>query len=124
MTAISKIGLSTKTFIIATTGLMLLSGAALAGREDTIEANREILNQRIEQGRYNGQLTRREYRDLKAEQAKIDADIRRAQDDGRISKNEYKKIHDEQIQAYRHVKADSTDNHVSWWRRWMYLNRN
>ena len=34
-------------------------GAALAGREDTIEANRDVLNQRIEQGRYNGQLTRR-----------------------------------------------------------------
>jgi hypothetical protein len=114
----------TKTITIAATGLLLASGAALAGREDTIDANDAVLRQRIEQGRYNGQLTRREYRDLNAEQAKIEADIARAKADGYISKREYQKIHDEQIAAYRHVKADNTNNQVSWWRRVLYLNRN
>jgi uncharacterized membrane protein YebE (DUF533 family) len=114
----------TKTMLVAATGLMLASGVALAGREDTIDANRDVLKNRIEQGRYNGQLTRREYRELNAEQAKIEADIARAKADGHISRREYEKIHDEQIAAYRHVKTDSTDGHVSWWRRWMYLNRN
>lgn len=114
----------TKTMLVAATGLMLASGAALAGREDTIEANREVLRQRIEQGRYNGQLTRREFRDLNAEQAKIEADIARAKADGHISRNEYQKIHDEQIGAYRHVKSESTDRQVSFWRRWLFLSRN
>jgi uncharacterized membrane protein YebE (DUF533 family) len=116
--------LLTKTIAIAATGLMLASGAALAGREDTIDANRDVQRQRIEQGRYNGQLTRREYRDLNVEQAKIDADIARAKADGHISRSEYQRIHNEQIAAYRHVTSESTDTQVSWWRRWMYLNRN
>ena len=113
----------TKTVLVAATGLMLVSGAALAGREDTIDANREILRQRIEQGRYNGQLTRSEYRRLQAEEARIDADFKRAQADGRISRHEYEKLHDEQIAAYRNVRADSTNSHVSWWRQWLYRTR-
>jgi hypothetical protein len=116
--------LLTKSMLVVATGLMLASGAALAGREDTIEANHDVLRQRIEQGRYNGQLTRREYRELTAEQARIEADIARAKEDGHISRREYQKIHDEQIAAYRHVKAESTDGQISWWRRWMFLNRN
>ena len=113
----------TKTMLVAATGLMLASGAAFAGRDDTIEANRDVLRQRIEQGRYDGQLTRREYRELSAEQAKITADIARAKSDGYISRNEYQKIHDEQIAAYRHVKADNTNMQVSFWRRWLFLTR-
>ncbi len=115
--------LVTKSMLVAATGLMLASGAALAGREDTIEANRDVLRERIEQGRYNGQLTRREYRELNAEQAKIEADIARAKSDGNISRGEYKKIHDEQIAAYRHVKGDNTNTKVSFWRRWLFLTR-
>ncbi len=116
--------LVTKTMLVAATGLMLASGAAYAGREDTIEANRDLLRQRTEQGRYDGQLTRREYRELNTEQARIDADIARAKEDGRISRNEYQKIHDEQIAAYRHVKDDNTNTKVSFWRRWLFLTRN
>jgi predicted nucleic acid-binding Zn ribbon protein len=115
--------LITKTMLVVSTSLMLASGAALAGREDTIEANRDVLRQRIEQGRYNGQLTRREYRELNAEQAKIEADIARAKEDGRVSRREYQKIHDEQIAAYRHVKEDNTNSKVSFWRRWLFLTR-
>jgi len=116
--------IATKTFTVAVTALMLLSGAALAGREDTIEANRDVLNQRIEQGRYNGQLTRREYRDLKSEEARIDADIKRALADGRLSRAEYQRLHDEQLAALKHVKEDSTNHKVSFWRRWLYQHRN
>ncbi len=112
-----------RTLFVAVTGLVLLSGAAAAGREDTLEANREILRQRIEQGRYSGQLTRAEYRRLQAEEAKIDADIKRALDDGRLSRREYEKLHDEQIAAYRHVHADASNTHVSWWRQWLYRTR-
>jgi predicted nucleic acid-binding Zn ribbon protein len=116
--------IATKSFTVLVTGLMLMSGAALAGREDTIEANRDILNQRIEQGRYNGQITRREYRDLKAEEARIDADIKRALADGRLSKGEYERLHNEQLAAFKNVKEDSTNHKVSFWRRWLYNHRN
>ena len=122
MTAASTASI-TKTLLAATAGLMLVSAAAFAAREETIEANREILRQRIEQGRYNGQLTRSEYRRLQAEEAKIDADFKRAMQDGRLSRHEYEKLHDEQIAAYRHVHADSTNSHVSWWRQWLYRTR-
>ena len=118
-----RIAPALKITLIAVAGLLLASGAALAGREDTIEANREILRQRIEQGRYNGQLTRAEYHRLLAEEAKIDADFKRAMDDGRISRREFEQLHDEQIAAYRHVHADSTNGRVSWWRRWLYATR-
>ncbi len=127
MTAPAVNTLRTKTMLAAATGLitglMLASGAALAGRDDTLDANRDVLRQRIEQGRYNGQLTRREYRDLNAEQAKINADIARAKEDGRISRKEYEKIHDEQIGAYRQVKTETNDRQVSFWRRWLFLTK-
>ena len=112
-----------KLILAAATGVMLTSGAALAGREDTIDANREILRQRIEQGRYSGQLTRGEYRRLVAEEAKIDADFRGAMEDGRISRREFDALHDQQMAAYAHVHEDSTNAHVSWWRRWLYQTR-
>ena len=114
---------ATKSVLIAAAGLMLATSAAFAGREDTVEANRQVLRQRIEQGRYNGQLTRGEYRTLITEEAKIDADFKRALADGRISRREFEQLHDEQIAAYRHVHADTTNGRVSWWRRWLYVTR-
>ncbi|NOU04827.1 MAG: hypothetical protein HOO99_01465 [Hyphomicrobiaceae bacterium] len=102
----------------------LTATGAFAYGDETIDANRDAQRQRIEQGRYNGELTRREYRDLKAEQAKIDADIARAKADGRITKREYSKIHDEQIGSYRHIKSESSDGQKSFWRRWLYQTRN
>ena len=113
--------------LAALTAIVLASAVnvsgALAAGQATIDANQEVQRQRIEQGRYNGQLTRQEYRQLNAEQARIEAMERRAQADGYISKREYKQIHDAQIEAYRHIRQESTDNQVSGWRRWMYLNR-
>jgi uncharacterized membrane protein YebE (DUF533 family) len=114
---------ATKTSLIVAAGLMLATGAAFAGREDTLDANREVLHQRIEQGRYTGQLTRREYRELNTEEKRINTEIARAKADGHLSRREYQKIHDEQLGAYAHVKEASTNRQVSWWRRWMYLTR-
>lgn len=39
-----------KAAVIVATSLMLLSGAALAGREDTIEFNRDLLSERVDEG--------------------------------------------------------------------------
>jgi uncharacterized protein HemX len=89
-------------------------------REDTINANQAIERQRIEDARLKGELSRKEYRQLNAEQARIDEMERQAKADGHISKAEYKKIHDAQIEAYRNIKAESTDKQGSPIRRWLY----
>jgi uncharacterized protein HemX len=89
-------------------------------RQDTIDANQAIERQRIEDARLKGELSRREYKALNAEQARIAEMERQAKADGHISKAEYKKIHDAQIEAYRHIKQESTDKEGSPIRRWLY----
>jgi hypothetical protein len=89
-------------------------------RQDTIDANQAIERQRIEDARLKGELSRKEYRQLNAEQARITEMERQAKADGHISKAEYNKIHDAQIEAYRHIKAESTDKEGSPIRRWLY----
>ncbi len=77
----------------------------------------------IEQGRYSGDLTRREYRDLKAEQRAIQDMENRAKADGHISKREYRNIREAQVNAARHISQESHDGQKSWYRRWLYNHR-
>jgi hypothetical protein len=102
-------------------GVVLTSVQALAGqREDTINANQAAQQTRIDAARLKGDLTRREYRQLEGEQARI-ADLeRQAKADGHVSRSEYNKIHDAQINASKHIKSESTDGQVSLLRRWLY----
>jgi hypothetical protein len=116
-----------KATALAAAALVTFAAAALvtmpaqAGqRQDTVDANQAIERQRIEDARLKGELSRREYRQLNAEQARIAEMERQAQADGHISKAEYKKIHDAQIEAYRHIKQESTDKDGSPIRRWLY----
>lgn len=109
--------------LITAAAVAISTTAAFAYGEDTIDANQDVMKSRIEQGRYNGQLTRREYRQLLLEQARITEMERAAKADGRVSKREFREIHDAQIDAYRHVKAENHDGQVSFWRRWLYLHR-
>jgi uncharacterized membrane protein YebE (DUF533 family) len=110
-------------FLITAATLALTTTSAFAYGQATIDANEAVQAQRIEQGRYSGELTRKEYRELKVEQARIQAMEARAKADGHISRREYNKIHDAQINAYRHIKSESTDGQVSWYRRWLYRTR-
>jgi hypothetical protein len=72
----------------------------------------------IEQGHENGQLTRREYRDLVAEQARI-ADLRRqAERDGRLTGREVRSIRHAQHDAAHRIAAERHDRQVNIWRRW------
>ena len=48
---------------------------------------------------------------------------RRALADGHLSKREAREIKTAQAQAARHIREERTDNQVSWYRRWLYLNR-
>jgi hypothetical protein len=99
----------------------LVTVPAQAGqRQDTIDANQAVERQRIEDARLKGELNRREYRALNAEQARIAEMERQAKADGHISKKEYTKIHDAQIAAYKHIKEESTDKEGSFIRRWLY----
>jgi hypothetical protein len=108
---------------ITAAALVLTATGALAGGVATIEANDSVQASRIEEGRYKGELTRREYRALKAEQDRIAELERQAKADGRVSKREYKEIHTAQHEAYDHIKAETADGQKSWWRRWLYLTR-
>jgi hypothetical protein len=105
------------------TAIVVTAPAHAATRQQTIDANQAVEATRIEAARLKGDLTRSEYRALLAEQARIAAMEKRAQADGHVSKREYNKIHDAQIGAYRHIKSESTDGDVSWFRRWLYRNR-
>jgi hypothetical protein len=105
---------------------------ATAGTASADEASRrarlnEIDRQQVretEQGRYSGELTRREYRNLNADAARIQELERRAKADGYVSRREFKEIREAQTEHERHIQTESHDGQKSWWRRWMYQHRN
>jgi uncharacterized membrane protein YebE (DUF533 family) len=107
-----------KRFLITATALALTASSAFAYGQSTIDANEAAQARRIEQARQSGDLTRKEYRDLKAEQARIEAMEARAKADGHVSKREYNQIHNAQINAAQHIRSESTDGQVSIWRKW------
>jgi opacity protein-like surface antigen len=99
----------------------LVTVPAQAGqRQDTIDANQAVQQQRIDDARLKGELSRKEFRQLSAEQARIAEMERQTKADGHVSKAEYNKIHEAQTEAYRHIKTESTDKDGSPIRRWLY----
>jgi hypothetical protein len=113
--------------ILASTLILASAGAASAGgdtwRQRAIDDVQAREARQIEDGRYNGNLTRREYRQLQGEQARI-ADLeRQAKSDGYVSKREFRAIRDAQADASDHIKSESTDGQKSFWRRWLYQTR-
>jgi hypothetical protein len=77
-----------------------------------------------EQGRYKGELTRREYRALNSEAARIQDMERRAKSDGYVSRREFKEIREAQNEHDRRIQGEVGDGQKSWWRRWLYQTRN
>ncbi len=108
---------------LAVLTLAATSGGAFAYGDGQIDAIQSREAAAIEQGRYNGQLTRREYRDLQAEQRAIREMEARAKSDGHISKREYRQIREAQGNAARHIYTERRDGQVSWYRRWLYNSR-
>lgn len=103
--------------------LTLTATGAFAYGTKTIDANEAAQASRIDQGRLTGQLTKKEYRDLNAEQARIQAMEARAKADGHVSKREYNQIHNAQINASQHIRQESTDRQVNVLRRWLSNHR-
>ncbi len=115
--------------ILATS--LAAAAIAMTGTASADEASRrarlnEIDRQQAretEQGRYAGELTRREYRELNGEAARIQELERRAKADGYVSRREFKEIREAQNQHERHIQSEAHDGQKSWWRRWLYLHR-
>jgi len=105
------------TLLLATTAV---ASAHDYGYNDTgnIDARRASEMRRIENGRRSGQLTWREYRFLRAEQARITADERRAKADGYVSPYERRRLNRELDQASYDIHRLKHNDRVAWWRRW------
>ncbi|MDX2157152.1 MAG: hypothetical protein SFW09_11645 [Hyphomicrobiaceae bacterium] len=113
-----------KTLAIAAIALATLSTAAAAqsygsNRIDRREANQE---RRIQEGLRSGDITRREYRQLEAEQRRIQEMERQAKRDGYIDRREAREIARSQDAASRHIAQERSDGERRgsglWQRRW------
>ncbi|MGE0701570.1 MAG: hypothetical protein AB7O57_20915 [Hyphomicrobiaceae bacterium] len=100
--------------------LVAVSFAAGASAHDSGGLSRTQARQldAIEQGRRDGSITRREYRDLVSEQARIADMERRARANGHVSGREVRTIREAQRDAAVHISEDSTNGRTNLWRRW------
>jgi hypothetical protein len=94
---------------------VLMASAASADDIDRREIRQE---QRIREGLRSGEINRREYRRLEAEQANIRELERRAKADGHVSAYERAQIAQAQNAASLHIYQDSHNSDRRWWRRW------
>lgn len=111
----------TKIAIATVAALAAFTSAASAQRWDNqsgIDQRQANQQQRIEMERRQGDLTKREYIQLQAEQARIREMERRAQADGRVDRREAAQIRGAQNQASRHIQQEANDSQRSWFRRW------
>jgi hypothetical protein len=105
-------------------GAIVLATTATASAHDwyggkrDIDARRAREAGRIENGLRSGQLTWREYRSLRREQADIAADERRAKADGYVSGYERYRLNRELDQASRDIYRLKHNDRVVWWRRY------
>ena len=105
--------------LAALTALCLMPVLATsASAHDEIDRRQAAQEQRIQDARRSGELTRREYRQLEDEQARIAEYERRAKADGHLSNSEKRNLREMQNEASRHIYQESHDGQRSWWRRW------
>ena len=98
-----------------------IGAAATAQAYDSIDARLASEARRIEDGRRSGELSWREYHALKAQQARIAADERRAKADGTVSPEERARLNRELDVASRDIYRLKHNGEVSrryWWNRW------
>jgi len=95
--------------------LPLATAAASADQIDRRQAEQE---RRIQQGVRSGELTRGEYRQLEAEQARIREMERRAKADGHVDRAERARIEAAQNAASRHIYQEKHDSETrrGWFR--------
>lgn len=100
-------------------GLAALTAiCATSASADEIDRRQAMQERRIQDGVRSGEITRREYRALEAEQARIRQLEARAKADGRVDGREAAEIRRAQNEASRHIRQESTDSERRWYRRW------
>lgn len=108
-------------FKAITLGTIVLIGTVtntLAHDTRRIERIQDHQRHAIEQGRWNGSITKREQRALLAEQEHIDTLRRRAKADGRVTKREVREIYHAQRDARVRIHDRRSNRQVNLWRRW------
>jgi len=108
-------------FKAATLGTIVLLGtvtATLAHDTRHIEQIQARQRTAIEEGRWNGSITKREHRALLAEQEHIDTLRRRAKADGRVTRSEVRRIYQAQRDARVRIVDQRSNRQVNLWRRW------
>ena len=110
-----------KTAVITVLSLIALTSTANAyDRQSEIDRREWMQEQRIQNARRSGELTRSEYRQLEAEQARIRQLERNALRDGHVDRHELAQIRRAQNEAGRHIYQESHDgeHRGNWGRRW------
>lgn len=99
---------------------MTANAAAYDGTANRIDRREAVQEHRIQQGLRSGELTRREYRQLEAEQARIREMERYARRDGHIDRREAAALERAQDAASRHIAHERHDGERRgpWFRRW------
>lgn len=109
-----------KTAALSLTLIAASAAAALAHDLSNVDRTQSAQIQQIEQARRSGQLTRREYNALIAEQARISRLEADAQRDGYVSGRAYRQIREAQNDASAHIYQESHDGEVNYWRAWKW----
>lgn len=101
-----------KTLTVATLALVAMTAVASAQgyTADRIDRREDRQERRIQDGVRSGDITRREYRQLEAEQARIREMERHAKRDGRIDRYEAAQIERAQDAASRHIAQERNDS--------------
>lgn len=120
----------TKLILAAAIGLVASTGIASAhdgysssygygyGTGSQIDSRQAYQANRIEAGRRSGEITRSEYRQLQAEQARIRQLEAQAKRDGHIDPWEAARIRRAQNEASQHIREEASDAQRRGWRRW------
>lgn len=107
-----------KSLTFVTIALVGTATSAFAHSARQIEHIQQRQRAAIEEGRWNGTITKYEQRALLAEQERIDAMRRRAMADGRLTQRELREIKNAQQLARIHIAEKSSNRQVNLWRRW------
>ena len=107
---------------LLTTALILAGGSASFAHDlYNVDRTQAAQIQAIENARRAGQLTRYEYNQLIAEQARISRLEQEARADG-VTGRQYREIRSAQQAADAHIYQESHNGRVNYWRAWKWNN--
>ncbi len=111
------------TTLVAAAMSLGLAGAASAHSTKKVESELTSQASEIEEARLNGSLTKREYTELKGEQARIAEMIEDAKSNGRVTEREVREIRAAQRSADKSISDDETNGKRNWLRTWLSNHR-